>query len=221
MISHYTYQHHLLGITMSYVIALLQKKGGVTKTTTAINLLGALLEANHTAILCDMDREKPDSLYWAENGEEINKFVIPLFEDNPMKKIEELRKQYQFIIIDTPPQFEAAALKAAMMCDFAIIPCGAALIERKALEEAAACALMANRPYKFLASRVTKNTNATKELLAQLEETGTFFQTYITNSVAMTECQSKGAWVGSYAPSSNNHLQYRALIKELYKALGV
>ena len=206
---------------MSHVIALLQKKGGVTKTTTAINLLGALLEANHTTILCDMDREKPDSLYWAENGEEINKHVIPLFEDNPMKKIEELRKQYQFIIIDTPPQLEAAALKAAMMCDFAIIPCGAALIERKALEEAAACALMANRPYKFLASRVTKNTNATKELLAQLEETGTFFQTYITNSVAMTECQSKGAWVGSYAPSSTNHLQYRSLIKELYKALGV
>lgn len=206
---------------MSYVISLLQKKGGATKTTTAINLLGALLETNTTAILCDMDKEKPDSLYWAENGETLNKYVLPLFEDNPMKKIEELRRQYQFIIIDTPPQFEAAALKAAMMCDFAIIPCGAALIERKALEEAAACALMANKPYKFLASRVVKNTNATKELLNQLEETGTYFQTYITNSVVMTECQSKGDWVGGYAPSSNNHIQYQLLVKELFKDLGV
>jgi chromosome partitioning protein len=206
---------------MSHVIALLQKKGGATKTTTAINLLGALLEANTSAILCDMDKEKPDSLYWAENGEELNKHVIPLFEDNPMKKVEELRKQYQYIIIDTPPQLEAAALKAALMCDFAIIPCGAALIERKALEEAAACALMANKSYRFLASRVTKNTNATKELLAQLEGTETYFKTNITNSVAMTECQSKGAWVGSYAPSSNNHLQYQSLIQELFEALGV
>lgn len=206
---------------MSYVIALLQKKGGATKTTTAINLLGALLEANKTAVLCDMDKEKPDSIYWAENGEELSKYVIPLFEDNPMKKVEDLKKRYQFIIIDTPPQLEAAALKAALMCDFAIIPCGAALIERKALEEAAACAMMANKPYKFLASRVTKNTNATKELLAQLEETGTYFNTYITNSVVMTECQSKGEWVGSYSPSSNNHLQYQALIKELFHALGV
>lgn len=206
---------------MSYVISLLQKKGGATKTTTAINLLGALLEENITTILCDMDKEKPDSIYWAENGEELNKSVIPLFDDNPMKKVESLKKQYQFIIIDTPPQLEAAALKAALICDFAIIPCGAALIERKALEEAATCALMANKPYKFLASRVTKNTNATKELLTQLEETGTYFKTYITNSVVMTECQSTGTWVGNYAPDSNNHLQYRSLVKELLQSLGV
>lgn len=205
---------------MSHVISLLQKKGGVTKTTTAINLLGALLEAGAKAILCDMDKEKPDSVYWAENGEELCKYVIPLFEDNPMKTIEQLRKQNDFIIIDTPPQLEAAALKAAIMCDFAIIPCGAALIERKALEEAAACALMANKPYKFLASRVIKNTNTTKELLAQLEETKTYFRTYITNSVVMSECQSKGTWVGSYAPSSNSHIQYRSLIKELFQSLG-
>jgi chromosome partitioning protein len=206
---------------MSYVIALLQKKGGATKTTTAINLLGALLEIKISAVVCDMDKEKPDSIYWAENGEELSKNVIPLFEDNPMKRIEVLKKQYQFVIIDTPPQLEASALKAALMCDFAVIPCGAALIERKALEEAAACALMANKPYQFLASRVTKNTNATKELLTQLEETGTYFKTYITNSVVMTECQSKGKWVGSYAPSSTSHLQYQALIEELFQTLGI
>lgn len=206
---------------MNHVIALLQKKGGATKTTTAINLLGALLETGVTAVVCDMDKEKPDSIYWSEGGEELNKHVIPLFEDLPMKKLEALKKQYQFIIIDTPPQLEAAALKAALLCNFAIIPCGAALIERKALEEAAACALMASKPYKFLASRVTKNTNATKELLTQLEETGTYFKTYITNSVLMTECQNKGQWVGSHAPFSNNHLQYRSLVKELFKTLGV
>lgn len=204
---------------MSYVIALLQKKGGATKTTTAINLLGALLETGVTAVVCDMDREKPDSIYWAENGEELNEHVIPLFEDNPMKKVSDLRQQYQFIVIDTPPQLEAAALKAALLCDFAIIPCGAALIERRALEEAAACALMANKPYKFLASRVTKNTNATKELLLQLEETKTYFKTYVTNSVVMAECQSKGQWVGSYAPSSSSHLQYRSLVKEVLQTL--
>lgn len=216
------YNTILLGaLFMGYVIALLQKKGGVTKTTTAINLLGALREAGMEAVLCDMDKEKPDSVYWAENGEDLSRYVIPLFEDNPMKKVEELKSKNQFIVIDTPPQLESAALKAAMMCDFAIIPCGAALIERKALEEAATCALMANKPYKFLASRVIKNTNTTKELLAQLEETGTYFKTYITNSVIMSECQCKGTWVGGYAPLSNNHLQYQSLIKELFEDLGV
>jgi len=206
---------------MSYVIALLQKKGGVTKTTTGINLLGALREAGINAVLCDMDKEKPDSLYWAENGEELIKFVIPLFEDNPKKKVEELKREREIIILDTPPQLEAAALKAAMMCDLAIIPCGAALIERRALEEAATCALMANKPYKFLASRVTKNTISAKALREQLEGTDTYLKATITHSVAMAECQSKGVWIGSYAPLSSNHLQYRELVKELFATLGV
>jgi hypothetical protein len=43
----------------------------------------------------------------------------------------------------------------------------------------------------------------------------------ITNSVVMTECQSKGQWAGSYAPQSNSHLQYSSLVEELLQTLGV
>ena len=201
------------------VIALLQKKGGAAKTTTAINLLGAFLEKGHTAVLCDMDKDKPDAIYWADNGTDLADYVIPLVEDNPKNKVDELKSRYNFIIVDTPPNFEAAALKAAMLCDFAIIPCAASLIEVKALEDAATCAMLANKPYKFLASRITKNTKATKQLINQLEETGTNFKTYITNSVTMTECQSVGTWVGKYAPQSSNHLQYLELINEILSYL--
>jgi chromosome partitioning protein len=203
------------------VIALLQKKGGAAKTTTAINLLGAFLEKGFKAVLCDMDKDKPDAIYWADNGTDLIENVIPLVDENPKKKIEELKLQYDFIIIDTPPNFEAAALKAAMICDFSIIPCAASLIEVKALHDAAACAMLANKPFKFLASRVTKNTKSTNQLLNQLGETGTSFKTYITNSVTMTECQSTGTWVGRYASSSNNHQQYLELVNEIFIYLGV
>jgi chromosome partitioning protein len=150
------------------VIALLQKKGGASKTTTAINLLGALTERGFSSVLCDMDRDKPDASYWADNGEDIADNVIQLIEENPTKKINELRSEYDFIIVDTPPNFESAALKAAMLCDISIIPCSASLIDRKALEDAASCAIMANKPYVFLASRVTKRTRGIDELLLEL-----------------------------------------------------
>lgn len=203
------------------VIALLQKKGGAAKTTTTINLLGAFLEKGFNAVLCDMDKDKPDAIYWTDNGTDLVDCVIPLVDENPKKRVEELKLQYDFIIIDTPPNFEAAALKAAMVCDFAIIPCAASLIEVKALEDAAACAMLADKPFKFLASRITKNTKATKQLLSQLEATKTSFKTYITNSVTMTECQSAGTWVGKYAPSSINHQQYLELVNEILTHLGV
>ena len=75
--------------------------------------------------------------------------------------------------------------------------------------------MMANKPFAFLASRTTKNTNSTKDLLDQLAETGSYFETHITNSVDMIECQKYGQWVGTYKPNCQNHLQYKTLAKEL------
>ena len=205
---------------MGKVISLLQKKGGAAKTTTAINLLGALLEAGKKVILCDMDKDKPDAIYWADNGDSLVNKVIPLVEYNPKKKIEELKKKYDFIIIDTPPNFEASALKAALLCDLAIIPCVASLLDKKGLEDASSCAIMADKPYKFLASRITKNTRLTKQFLSQIEETNKGFNAFISNNVAMVEAQSEGKWVGNYKPESQGHIQYRELVKELLLIMG-
>ena len=206
---------------MGKVIALLQKKGGAAKTTTAINLLGILLEKGFSAVLCDMDREKPDACFWADNGDDLVEHVIPLIEENPTKKIGQLKAKHDFVLIDTPPNFEAAALKAAMLCDITIIPCSSSLLDRNALEDAAACAMMANKPYIFLASRVMKRTKGTNDLLAELKSTGTSFSTYITNNVAMLDCQKSGTWVGKYAPQMLNHKQYNELANELLEFLGV
>ena len=63
---------------MAHIISITQTKGGATKTTSSINILGALLEKGKKAILCDMDKDKPDAINWARQGERIN-FVMELF----------------------------------------------------------------------------------------------------------------------------------------------
>jgi cellulose biosynthesis protein BcsQ len=50
-----------------------------------------------------MDKDKPDSLFWADLGNSLNQNVIPLNDENPKPKLDDLRKIYDFIIIDTPP----------------------------------------------------------------------------------------------------------------------
>lgn len=200
---------------MSYVISITQTKGGATKTTSSINILGALLESGRTAILCDMDKDKPDALYWADLGNTLNNYVIPLYEDNPKPVLDSLKASYDFILIDTPPNMQAAALKATILSDFIIIPCSVSELDKNALNQAASAAMMANKPYSFLASRTTKHTNSTKDLLNQLSETGDYFLTNITNSVDMIECQKYGEWVGQYKPNCKNHIQYKSLIAEL------
>lgn len=204
---------------MTHIISITQTKGGATKTTSSINILGALLEKGRKAILCDMDKDKPDAIFWADLGSTLSDFVIPLYDDNPKPKLEILSKKYDFIIIDTPPNMQAAALKATILSDFIIIPCSVSELDKNALTQAASAAMMANKPYAFLASRTTKHTNSTKDLLDQLADTGFYFKTNITNSVDMIECQKYGQWVGTYKPNCKNHIQYQALIKELITKL--
>jgi len=203
------------------VIAILQKKGGATKTSTAINLMMALKELGYTAMVCDMDHEKPDAIMWADIGLELTDHIIPLFDGNPKPKVEKLKAQYDVIILDTPPNFEGAALKAAYLSDFCIIPSSPSALDTNALISAAECALLVGKPYKFLASRVLKNTLMTKELLNALKETGESFQTKITNSVNMTGATSKGRWVGSYLPGCENHEQFLSLANEVISCVGI
>lgn len=204
---------------MAYIISVAQTKGGATKTTTSINLLGALKEEGYKTILCDMDKDKPDAIFWADLGESLNDSVFPLYEDNPKPKLDDFSKNNDFIIIDTPPNMQAAAFKATILSNFIIIPCSVSELDKNALSQAASIAIMADKPYAFLASRTTKNTVSTKELLIQIQETNLFFNTHITNSVDMIECQKQGQWVGDYKPNCKNHIQYRTLVKELMNKL--
>jgi len=197
------------------VIAVIQKKGGATKTSTAINIMMALREMGHSAVACDMDKEKPDAIMWADMGSELTELVIPLFDGNPKPKVELLKKQYDVIVLDTPPNFEGAALKAAYLSDFCIIPSSPSALDTNALISAAECALLVGKPYRFLASRIVKNTMMTKDLLNNLKDSGESFETKITNSVNMTGAISKGSWVGSYMPGCDNHQQFLSLAKEI------
>ena len=75
--------------------------------------------------------------------------------------------------------------------------------------------MLVEKPYRFLASRIVKNTMMTKDLLTNLKDTGESFETKIYNSVNMTGAISKGSWVGSYLPGCENHIQFMSLAKEI------
>ena len=54
------------------IIAISQSKGGSCKTTTAINLGGALIEKGFKTVVIDLDLQKPDALNWAAKSTTID-----------------------------------------------------------------------------------------------------------------------------------------------------
>lgn len=201
------------------VIAIMQEKGGATKTSTAVNLTGALLSLEYKVKLYDMD-EKPDAYTWSQKGTELKDVVEKLSEDNPKPTIDNQRNSCDFVILDSPPNLHNSALKAALCADFIIIPCSSSQLDQDSLVRASVLATLAKKPFYYLASRVMKNTTSSRDLIKQLEDAGPVFEAQITSSVDVENSVRTGQWVGSYKPNSKSHIQYLKLAKELIAKLG-
>ena len=202
------------------VIALLQQKGGSGKTTTAMNIAGGLRELGNDVLVIDMDKDKPDAWSWAAKSEGFTNTVIQADEKHAREKIAEVKSQTDFIVIDTPPNFQTAALKAALLADLVVIPAAPSGMDLSGLLEAKDLALTADRPYKLLANRILKASNMSRSLLNVLEEEGKAFNTYIPQSVKFVEAEAAGMYIGGYAPESNVHVQVRKLAKEIKNFFG-
>ena len=200
---------------MTKVITVLQQKGGSTKTTTCMNMAGALIERGYKVKVIDMNSEQQSAIKWAKRGEDFQSIVLSISEKQARKEIEDLRKEVDFLIIDTPPELMVSALKAALLSDLLIIPCLASPLDLEAAEETVNLAEIAQKPFRLLASNIDSRTNIGKKLPQALEKLGKTFKTIIHHKISIVEAAMMGKWIGSYSPNSEAHIEYKELTAEI------
>lgn len=198
------------------VIALLQKKGGATKTTTTMNLAGALMELGYSIQIGDLNIAQRSAEKWANRGETFKDKVV-LIDDKAVKKGIEAMKStnVDFALLDLPPDLTVKALKAALLADFNLIPCQASVLDLDSLEETIEFIEDINKPYVLFASNIKKNTIVGQELPDILKKMGSVFETKIHSKISIVESAMIGEWVGTYKPKSEEHLEYLALAQEV------
>jgi chromosome partitioning protein len=106
---------------MGKIIAILNQKGGVGKTTITSNLGVSLRNKGYKTLLVDADPQ--GSLRdWNEqnNGELIS--VIALDRETIYKDLNSFKEQFDYIIIDGAPQISALAGAAIKAADIVLIP---------------------------------------------------------------------------------------------------
>ena len=104
------------------IIAILNQKGGVGKTTLSVNLAAALALSGKRTLLVDADPQA-SALDWqaARQGESLFP-VVGIAKPTLHKDIPGLSDGYQHIVIDGPPRANDLAKSAIMAADLIVIP---------------------------------------------------------------------------------------------------
>lgn len=107
---------------MPKVVAILNQKGGVRKTTLAVHIATALARSGRKVLLLDSDPQG-SSLDWAaaRHGEPLFP-VVGLPKSSIHKELPNLAKDYDLVIIDGPPRVYDVARSAIMASDLVLVP---------------------------------------------------------------------------------------------------
>jgi chromosome partitioning protein len=118
-------------------IALVAQKGGVGKTTIAVNLAVAAQGAGIQTALFDLDQQE-SAVIWSDRRASEQPHVEFLTERRLAEALRAAEAQgFGLAIIDTPPAAGPQAYTAAQAADLVLIPCRPSLVDLDAIKRTA------------------------------------------------------------------------------------
>lgn len=109
------------------IIAVSNQKGGSSKTTVAMSIVGHLAERQHRALLVDADAQET-AVAWARSAPDSRPFpatVIGMasYAGKMHREIQRQLENYQYLVIDCPPSVDAITSQSALLiADLVIVP---------------------------------------------------------------------------------------------------
>ena len=201
------------------IISFLNQKGGVGKTTLAVNVTAALARNADKVLLIDADKQSSAST-WASLREDADFKVISLARENMARDAMELAADHTYSVIDGPPHAESIARSCIVASDLVLMP-----IEPSGLSTWASDLTVRQvqqaQEFKdlkcgFVISRKIGNTVIGREIRTMAEAIGVpILTTEIAQRVAYAESMTMGRTIFEWAPGSPAAVEIERLTKEI------
>ena len=205
------------------IIAVIQQKGGVGKSTITANLAGELVSSGRSVKVFDLDPQQ-SLASWSRLGDGLLKEIVQVIPtDNPgdfKTSVMSSAGGFDRVLLDCPPGLPDSGIMAALLADLVILPVTPSPLDILAGKEALIFARDAQRKRKngkpvirFAPARLSVNTVLSKDLPASLENLGEPILPGTSQRVAVAEAVLMGLTVGEYAPQSKAHQEFQELAK--------
>src|SRR6266404_7783422 len=117
------------------IIAIVNSKGGVGKSTLAVHLAAWLHEQGHSVTLADCDTQHSSSEWVGEAMPDV-KTVRLADPDEILDRLPALSQLTDFVVADGPGSNTETSRALLLRGDLALVPCKASMLEVRALAQA-------------------------------------------------------------------------------------
>jgi len=211
------------------IIAVIQQKGGVGKSTITANLAGALVEKKRSVLILDLDPQQ-SLVTWAQMGGGLLKGIVRAASVESVKEfkaaVEKASKEADRVLLDCPPGLPDTGLMAALVADLALLPVSPSPLDVIASKKALELIRQAQQQRKgglpvigFVPSKVIHNTVLARDLAGTLKPTKEAVLPGISQRIAIAESVLQGLTLREYAPSSGGVDEFKELANAVERML--
>ena len=251
------------GLFVAKIVAIVNQKGGVGKTTTCVNLTAALKLAGKRVLMCDfdpqanatsgmgVDKSLSNGVYDVLiNGKDVRRAIVttPYGDVLPSSKalagagiemiamddrqfllkkaLDEVREDYDFILIDCPPSLELLTLNGLCAADTLLVPLQGEYFALEGLSDLMNTVRIVRRSMNpnldiegVLLTMFDGRTNLAIQVAQEVKRffPGKVYATVIPRNIRLSEAPSHGKPITAYDRGCRGSEAYMQLAQEFLR----